>query len=140
MFYAGNIITLSVVLELLCKSTLLVRYKLNLLQPQLVNQFGFFALLFGGYDRFIPLDKMVFCGYWKALPSRSLLMLHIALTLFLLCNGLCCSLSNYYLNNSNIVLCYVCFYYCLSFQNYIVSLTTNYWRKHLTELSCDVSL
>ena len=76
---------------------------------------------------------------FEALPSGSSLILHIALTLFPLCNGLCCSHSNYYLNDSNSVLCYVCFYYCLSGRNYIISLTTNYWRFFLNELSCDVS-
>ena len=59
-----------------------------------MNQFDIRALLFGGYAKFIPLDKMVFYCYWKSLPSGSSLMLHIALTLFLLCNGLCCSIYN----------------------------------------------
>ena len=92
MFYVANVITLSVVLELLWKFTLLVRYKLNIFRPPRVNQFGIRALIFRGYARFIPLDKMVFYGYWKALPSGSLSMLHKALTFFPLCSGLCCSL------------------------------------------------
>ena len=101
MFYVANVIILSAVLELLWKFTLLVRYKLNIFQPPQVNQFDICAQLFGGCARFIPLDKIVLYGYWEALPSVSLLMLHITLTLFPLCNGLYCSLSNYYLNNSN---------------------------------------
>ena len=111
MFYVANVISLNVVSELLRKSTLLIRYKLNILRPPQMNQFDICALLFGGYKRFIPLDKIVFYGFWKALPSGSSSMLHIALILFPLCNGLYCSLSNYYLNNYNIVLCYVSFYY-----------------------------
>ena len=67
------------------------------------------ALLFGGYARFIPLDKMVFYGYWKAISSGGLLTLHIALTLFPFFNRLCCSIFNYYVNNFNSVLQYVCF-------------------------------
>ena len=114
MFYVANVIALSIVSELPWNSILLVRYKLNIFRPPRVNQFNILALLFGGYPRFISLDKMVFYCYWKALSSGSSLMLHIDLTLFPLCNGLCCSLSNYYLNNSNSVLRYVCFYYCLS--------------------------
>ena len=82
MFYVANVITLSVVFELLWKFTLLIRYKLNIFRPPRVNQFDIRTLLFGCYARFIPLDKMVFYGYWKALPSGSSSMLHIALTLF----------------------------------------------------------
>ena len=59
-----------------------------------MNQFDILGLLFGGYARFIQLDKIVFYGYWKSLTSGSLLMLHIALTLFPLYNGLGCSLFN----------------------------------------------
>ena len=140
MFYVANVITLRVVLELLWKFTLLVRYKLNIFYPPRLNQFDNLALLFGGCSRFVPLDKLVFYGYWKALTSGSLSMLYTALTLFLLCNWLCCSLSNYYLNNYNRILCYVCFYYCLNKWNYIIFLDPNYWRKHLIDLSCDVSL
>ena len=77
MFYVANVITLSVVLELLLKFTLLVRYRLNIFRPPWVNQFDIRALLFVGYDRFIPLHKMVFYDDWKALLSGSLLMLHI---------------------------------------------------------------
>ena len=68
MFHVANIITLSVVLELLRKFTLLVHYKLNRFWPPRVNQFDIRALLFGGYARFTLLDKMVFYGYWKTLP------------------------------------------------------------------------
>ena len=77
MFYLANVIKSSVVLELLWKLTLLVCYKLNILRPPRVNKFDIRALLFGGNARFIPLDKMVFYGYWKALPSGSSLMLNI---------------------------------------------------------------
>ena len=92
MFYVANVITLINFLELLWKFTLLVCYKLNIFWPPRVNQFDILVLLFGGYARFIPLDKIVFYGYWKSLPSGSSSMLHIDLTLFMLCNGVCCSL------------------------------------------------
>ena len=95
MFYVANVITFSVFSELLWKFTLLVHYKLNRFQPPQVNQFDSRALLYGSYDRFIPLYKMAFYGYWKSLPSVSFPMLHIGSTLFILCNVLCCSLSNY---------------------------------------------
>ena len=72
MFYVDSVITFSVFLELLWKYTLLIRYKLNRFRPPWVNQFDIRVLLFGGYARLIPLDKMVFYGYWKALPSGSL--------------------------------------------------------------------
>ena len=140
MFSVANVITLSVVPELLWKFTLIVRYKLGIFRPPRVNQLDICGLLFRGYARFIPLDKMVSYGYWKTLPSGSSLMLHIALRLFPLYNGICCRLFNYYPNNHNIVLCYMCFYYWLSGLNCIIYPTPNYWRKHLTELSYDVSL
>ena len=114
MFYVANVITLSTVLELLWNFTLIVRYKLNVFRPPRVNLFDVCALLFGGYSSFITLDKVVFCGYWKALPSGSLSMIHIALTFFPLCDGLHCSTYNYYLNNYNSVIHYMCLYYCLS--------------------------
>ena len=79
-----------------------------------MNQFDIRALLFGGYDRFIPLYKMVFYGYWRALPSGSSSMLHIALTLFLLCSGVCWSLINYPLGIIIIGFSAMCLYYCLS--------------------------
>ena len=143
MFYVANVITFSVFLDILQKSTVLIRYKLNRFRTPWVNQLIYVhfylevmpnwylsvkwfifvnnvddhfnriparspnvnakkedyvtdisALLFGSYARFIPLDKMVFYGYSKSLPSVSFSMLHIALTLFPLCNGLCCSRSN----------------------------------------------
>ena len=88
MFHVSSVITLRVFLELLWKFTLLVCYKLNRFRPPRVNQFDIRALLFSSYARFIPLDKMVFYGYWKDMPSGSSLMLHIALIFFPLCNGL----------------------------------------------------
>ena len=115
MFYIANTIKLSVVLDLLWKFTLIVCYKLNIFRPPLVNQFYIHALLFGGYSRFIPLDNLVFNGYWKSLTSGSLSMLNLYLTLFPLCNGLCCSLFNYPLEMISIAPCrYICFNYCLS--------------------------
>ena len=62
MLLVAKIIALSVVLELLWKSTLLVCYKLNIFRPPQVNHFDIRALLFGGYARFILLDRMVFYG------------------------------------------------------------------------------
>ena len=102
MFYVANVITFSLSLDLLRKFTLLVRYKLNIFRPPQVNQFDNSALLFGGYTSFIPLDKMVVYGYWKTLPSGSSSMLHIALTFFCCIMESDCSISDYYLNNSNI--------------------------------------
>ena len=55
MLYVANVIPFSVFLELLCKSTLIVRYKLNSFRPPRVNRFDTIALLFGGYARFMPL-------------------------------------------------------------------------------------
>ena len=54
-FYVANVITFSVISELPCKFTLLVRYKLNIFWPLRVNRFDISALLFSGYTRFIPL-------------------------------------------------------------------------------------
>ena len=139
MFYVANIIILSVVLELLWKFTLLVRHKLNIFRPPRVNQFDICSLLFGGYARFIPLDKMVFYYYWKILPSGGSEMLHTALTLFIFCNGICCILYNSYLKKFNSFFRYLYFYYWLSSWNYSIYLTRNYWRKKLTEMLCDVS-
>ena len=73
-----------------------------------MNQFDICSLLFGGYARFIPLDKLIFYGYWKALPSGSSLMSHIASTLFPLFNGIFCSLSNYPLGIFLIALSITC--------------------------------
>ena len=95
MFYLANVTTLSIVSELLWKFTILVRYRLNIFSPPRVNHFDICALLFGSYARFIPLDKMVFYGYWKYLSSVRFLMLHIDLTFFPLCSEICCSLFNY---------------------------------------------
>ena len=139
MFYVANVITLSVFSELLWKPTLLVCCKLNRFQPPRVNQFNISTLIFGGYARFIPLDKMVLYDYMETLLSGSSSMLHVALTLFPLCTVLCCSLYNYYRNNSNSVLWYMCFYYCLSGWNYIIYLTPNYWRFFDQAITYDVS-
>ena len=73
MFYVPIVIKLSVVLELLWKSTILVLYNLNRFRPLRVNQFNICALLFGGYARFILLDKMVYMDNVN-LPLGSLYM------------------------------------------------------------------
>ena len=65
MFYVASIIPFRVFLELLWKSTLLLRYKLNILWPRWLNHFDIMALLIGGYARFIPLDKIVLYVSWK---------------------------------------------------------------------------
>ena len=65
MFYVANVIPFRVFLELMWKSNFLVRYKLNRFQPPQVNHFDICAQIFGGYARFIPLDKIVLYGYWK---------------------------------------------------------------------------
>ena len=59
MFDVAYVIIISVFSELLWKSTLLLRYQLNRFQPPQVNQFDISSLLFGGYARFLLLDKMV---------------------------------------------------------------------------------
>ena len=87
MFYLANVIIFSVVLELLWKSTLLVRYKLNILRYLRVNQFDIRALFFSGYAMFIMLDKIVYI-YNGNLSSVSSLMSQLALILFPLCIGL----------------------------------------------------
>ena len=63
MFYVASVITSSVFWGLLWKYTLLVRYKLNSFQSPQVNQFEICALLFGIYDMFVLLDKMVLYVY-----------------------------------------------------------------------------
>ena len=60
MFYVASVIIFGVFSELLWKSTLLVRYKLNWFRPPWVNQFESCALLFGGYARIMLIDKMVY--------------------------------------------------------------------------------
>ena len=45
MFYVANAIIFRIFLELLCKSTLIVCFKLNIIQPPRVNQFDICALL-----------------------------------------------------------------------------------------------
>ena len=140
MFYINIIITFSLFSELLWKSTLLVRYKLNRFLFTRVSKFDIHALLFGGYYRFIPLDKMVFIENIN-LPSVSSSMSQIYLTLFLFCNGF--SLQSFQLSswdNYNSVRRQACFYYCLSGLNNIIFLTLRYQRKYLNNLSCDVSL
>ena len=95
MLYVDSVIIFSLFFELQWKYNLLVHYKLNIFRPLLVNYFDIHALLSGSYARFIPLDKMVFYGYWKYLSSVRFLMLHIDLTFFPLCSEICCSLFNY---------------------------------------------
>ena len=68
MFYVAIVITLSVFLELMWNSTLLIRYNLNRLRPPRVNQFDIRALLFFGYVRYIQLDKMVYIDTGKPCP------------------------------------------------------------------------
>ena len=64
-FYVDSVIKFRVFSELLQESTLLVRYKLNILWPPWVNQFDIRALLFRSLSGFIPLDKTVLYGYLK---------------------------------------------------------------------------
>ena len=56
MFNVSNIVKFCAFSELLWEYTVFIRYKLNRLWTSRVNQFDIFALLFGGYARFIPLD------------------------------------------------------------------------------------
>ena len=110
MFYLASVITFSVFLELLWTSLIFVHCYLEDTP---------------GLYRYIKWSYMVNGD----LPYGSSYMSQLALALFLLCNGLCCSLPNDYWNNYNIVLRYACFYHYLSGWNYIISLTPNYWRK-----------
>ena len=64
-FYVANVIIFSTFSELLWKSTLIVRYKLNSFRPPRANQFYIYALLFDSYTRFTLLDKMVLNSYWR---------------------------------------------------------------------------
>ena len=58
----------SVPLDLLWKISLLIRYKLDIFRSLWVQQFYICELLFGGYARFIPLDKMVYLYHRKPCP------------------------------------------------------------------------
>ena len=90
MCYVASVITFSIFLELLQKSTLLVRYKLIKSGQHRLNQFDIRALLFGVYARFLLLYKMFQCGQWKP-AFRQLINVTVswlALTLFLLSNGI----------------------------------------------------
>ena len=51
------------------------------------------ALLFGGYTSFILLDKWFYIVNWNLTFGTSL-MSQLDLTLFPLCNVICCSISN----------------------------------------------
>ena len=62
MFYVASVIKVCVFSDVLWKSTLPVRYKLNRFRLPLVNYFDICALLFLCYISFIPLDKMVLYG------------------------------------------------------------------------------
>ena len=59
-FYESSVIAFISFSELLWKYILLVCYKLNILPPPKANQFDICALLFSGYARILPLDKMVY--------------------------------------------------------------------------------
>ena len=59
MFYVANVITFSVVSDLLWECTSIVHYSLNRFQPPLVNQFYICTMWFGGCARFIVLDQIV---------------------------------------------------------------------------------
>ena len=87
MFYVASVITFRIFLELLRKSNLIVNYRFNCFQPPRVNQFGICALLFGGYVRFIQLDKMIYIDNENLTSGRSS-MSQLVLKLFLLCYGL----------------------------------------------------
>ena len=62
MFHVANVIKFSLSLELLRKSALLLRYKLNIFHILRMNQFDICTLIFGGYTSFILLDKMFSYG------------------------------------------------------------------------------
>ena len=81
MFYVAIVIIFSIFLEVLWKSTLLVRYKLNIFRPPQVNEFGIRELLFGSYSRFIPLDKWSYMVNINLPPGRSSIS-QLALALF----------------------------------------------------------
>ena len=87
MFHIASVITFGVFLELLWKSNLLVRFRLNRFWPPRMNQFDIRELLSGRYARFIPSDKIVYI-YNENLTLGSASMSQLSLTLFPLCNGL----------------------------------------------------
>ena len=108
MFNVSSVITFSVFLELLRKSTLLVRYKLNILWPPRVKQFDICVLLFHRL-RQVHIDKLngIFC-WWKNLPSGSYLISQLAWNCFCCVMGSYCSLFNYPLGIILIVFAATC--------------------------------
>ena len=139
MFYVANVITFSVFMEILQKSTLLISYKFNRIWTPWVNHLIFvhcYLLVIPGSHRQIKCSYMVSVN----LPYGSSSTSQLYLILFPLCNVI---LFQYFKlssqNSSNRFLQYMCFYYCFSDRNCIIYLNTDYWRKHLTKLSCDVS-
>ena len=62
MFYVASVIKFIIFLELLWNYTLLICYNFNIFCSPRVKHFDIYALLFGGYARFILLYKMVLYG------------------------------------------------------------------------------
>ena len=94
IFYVDTIINFSFFLELLWKSTLLVRYKLNKFRSPQVNQFDICAVLYGSYARFVPLDKMVYMNNGN-LISGSSPMSQLSWNCFYCLMDYYCSIFNY---------------------------------------------
>ena len=139
MFYVGSVIIFSIFPQLLKKSTLLVRYKLNRFRSPRVNQFDFLYC----YSQDTPGSYCQIKGSYifsVNLHSGSSSVSQLDLTLFPLCNGILFqSLKISSRNNSNSVICYMCFNYRLSRRNIIIILTPNDRIKHSNDLSCDTS-
>ena len=87
MFYLASDIKFSIFSEFLWKYTLLVYYKLNIFRPLQVSQFDIHALLFWGYARFIPLDKMILYRYWKT-AFLKVIDATVSFDFFFVCDGL----------------------------------------------------
>ena len=105
-----------------------------------LNQLDICALLFRGYSSLIPLDKWYYMVGGN-LPSDSSLMSQLALTLFLLCDGLLLyflKVSSYNNYNSDSLMC-VFLLLTQGLKQYHIS-EPSLLEKILNELSCDVSL
>ena len=81
IFYVDCDIPFSIFLELLRNSSLLIHYKFNRFRPPQLNQFDICALLFGGYARFLILDKIVLYRYWKT-AFRQLIFVTVSFDIF----------------------------------------------------------
>ena len=141
MFYVASVIEFSAFLELLWNHTLLVRYKLNRFRPPWVEPFWYSCTVVW---RIWKVLTVILNGIiWSV--ENWLQAVHRCHSYIWHCLRFVMesyfSIFNY---SIGIILLAphfdVVFYYHLSGRNNILSLNPNYWRNHLKELSCDVSL